>query len=71
MGACVVGGPGTARFGVLGFGSGCQQPVEGEGKYPFQCIGFRKKIDSPSGIGLGEAFVGSRGVSDSGRRRRD
>lgn len=29
---CVVGGRGTARIGVLGFGGECQQPVEGERK---------------------------------------
>lgn len=32
--AYVVEGAGTASIGVLGFGGVCQQPVEGERKYP-------------------------------------
>lgn len=35
-------------------------------KLPFPM--YWKKIESPSGIGFGEAVVGSRGVSDGGRR---
>lgn len=46
-------------------------PTASCGNSPFQCIGFRKKIDSLSDNGFGEALVGSHGVSGSRRRRRD